>query len=149
MRQDCGTLGTEVIGVMATLTMQDRSSSGEVKPQDESVQKLLDESNCRSCHAMDHKVVGPSYIDVAKKYGAQPNSPEQLARSIREGGSGKWGNVAMPPHPDLSDAQLTEMVRWILSLNSGASDRPEQAKAKEYTYTVNGKTVTVDFPLFV
>jgi len=144
-----GIFGIALIGLMAILTLRAGLLSGGVKPQDDTLKKVFGDTDCQSCHTADRKVVGPSYIDVAKKYAAQPNAAEQLIRSIRQGSSGNWGNVSMPAHPDLKDAQLTEIVQWILALSNGASDRPQEAKAKEYTYTVNGKTLTVDFPLFV
>jgi cytochrome c len=115
----------------------------------ENVEKLLNDSDCRSCHSVDRKVVGPSYSEVAKKYAARADAAEQLARSIRQGGSGNWGDLRMPAHPDLMDAQLAEIVQWILSLKDTRPDPYQEAKAKEYTYTVNGKTVSVEFPVFV
>ncbi|PYS48381.1 MAG: cytochrome C [Acidobacteria bacterium] len=156
MNRICGILSLLVIWFMAIFTMQVASLSGEgsqagreQKSEIDNVPKLFDDSDCRSCHASDRKVVGPAYRDVAKKYAGQTNAAEELARSIRQGGSGNWGNLAMPPHPDLKDAQLAEMVQWILSLNNAEPDRPQEAKAKQYTYTVNGKTLRLDFPLFV
>ena len=106
-------------------------------------------SDCSSCHSADRKVVGPAYRDIAKKYATQSDAPEKLVRSIRQGGSGNWGNVPMTPHPDLKDDQLAEIVTWILSLKPADAATPQTA-AKQYKYTVaDGKTVTLDFPIFI
>ena len=113
------------------------------------VEKLLNDGDCHSCHSIDHKVVGPSYLDISKKYAGQATAVDQLTRSIRQGGSGNWGDLRMPAHPDLNDAQLAETVRWILALKDVTPGGSQEAKAKEYTYTVNGKKVTLNFPIFV
>ena len=117
------------------------------EPAQTNVEKLMSDSDCRSCHATDRKVVGPSYGEIAKRYAAQADANEKLAHNIRQGGSGNWGNVPMTPHPDLKDEQLSQIVTWILSLNDvGATPAQE---AKQYKYTLNdGKTVTLDFPVF-
>src|SRR5689334_19446955 len=99
--------------------------------------------------AADRKVVGPAYRDIAKKYATQSDASEKLARSIRQGGSGNWGNVAMTPHPDLKDDQLSEIVAWILSLKAADAATPATT-AKQYKYTLaDGKTVSLDFPIFI
>ena len=111
-------------------------------------EQLTKESDCFSCHAPDHVIVGPAYNAIAKKYAADPASASRLARRIREGGSGTWGSIRMPPHPDLKDAQTKEIVQWILSLKDVPAARA--ASVKPYAYALQGgKKVTLDFPLFV
>jgi cytochrome c len=111
-------------------------------------EQLTKGSDCFSCHAPDHVIVGPAYNAIAKKYAAQPDAASRLIRRIREGGSGTWGNVRMPPHPDLKDAQTKEIVAWILSLKDVPPARA--ANLKTYTYTLQGgRKVALDFPLFV
>jgi cytochrome c len=91
-------------------------------------QKLIQASDCSSCHAVDRQVVGPAYSEVAKRYNRQA-----------DGG--------MTPHPDLTEPQRTEMAKWILSQKDSAAS-PVQSKT--YTYTLkDGATVQLDFPLFV
>ncbi len=75
---------------------------------------LAQKHACTACHAVDKKVVGPSYADVAKKYAGQKDAAKTLAASIKAGGSGKWGPVPMPPQAQLSDADLTALATWIL-----------------------------------
>ena len=70
-------------------------------------EKLVNENDCSSCHAPDRVLVGPSYAAIAKRYAGQPSAVTNLSTRIREGGSGNWGDVAMTPHPDLTDAQAT------------------------------------------
>lgn len=75
--------------------------------------ELAEASGCLACHAVDTKVVGPSYAEVAQKYKGQ-NVAEKLAKKIREGGEGVWGDMAMPPMPDIKDDDIKKLVAWIL-----------------------------------
>jgi cytochrome c len=76
---------------------------------------LAKKNACMACHAADKKLVGPAYQDVAKKYSSQKDAAATLAKSIKAGGSGKWGPVPMPPQAALSDADATTLATWILS----------------------------------
>lgn len=76
---------------------------------------LAKKNACMACHAADKKLVGPAYQDVAKKYAGQKDAAATLAKSIKAGGSGKWGPVPMPPQAALSDADATTLATWILS----------------------------------
>jgi cytochrome c len=75
---------------------------------------LAQKNACTACHAVDKKIVGPSYQDVAKKYAGQKDAASALAASIRAGGAGKWGPVPMPAQPALSDADVQTLATWIL-----------------------------------
>jgi cytochrome c len=75
---------------------------------------LAQKNACTACHAVDKKLVGPSYQDVAKKYAGQKDAAATLAASIRQGGTGKWGPVPMPAQPALSDADVNTLASWIL-----------------------------------
>jgi cytochrome c len=72
--------------------------------------------NCLACHAVDHKVVGPAYKDVAKKYAGQKDAEAKLIEKVKKGGSGVWGNIPMPPNSAVPDADIKKLVEWILSL---------------------------------
>ncbi len=76
---------------------------------------LAKKNNCLACHAVDKKLVGPAYQDVAKKYIGQADAEANLAKSIKAGGSGKWGPVPMPPQVQLSDSDAKTLAAWILS----------------------------------
>lgn len=75
---------------------------------------LLAANGCMACHALDRKVVGPAFKDVAAKYRGKPEAPAQLAQSIRTGSAGKWGEVPMPPFSQLNDAELNALAAWVL-----------------------------------
>jgi len=79
-------------------------------------EQLFQKNDCSTCHAVDHKLVGPSYQDVAKKFAGQADAAQTLVDAIKKGHVGTWGQVPMPPHPNISDADLKEIVDWILSL---------------------------------
>lgn len=78
-------------------------------------QELAQKNACLACHAVDKKMVGPAYQEIAKKYGGQKGAEEMLARSIKAGGSGKWGPVPMPAQPALSEADAKTLAGWILT----------------------------------
>ncbi|MFT4016783.1 MAG: ThuA domain-containing protein [Agriterribacter sp.] len=72
--------------------------------------------DCKSCHKVDEKSIGPSFTDVAKKYVKDPKATDYLVGKIIKGGGGVWGEVSMAAHPDLSDPDAKQIVHWILSL---------------------------------
>lgn len=78
-------------------------------------QALAQKKNCMACHAVDKKVVGPAYKDVAKKYAGQ-NVEAKLSSKIKQGGSGVWGAIPMPANPQVSDAEAKQLAAWVLSL---------------------------------
>jgi cytochrome c len=77
---------------------------------------LIEQKDCKTCHKVDMKLVGPAYKDVAQKYEATDANIAMLVDKIIAGGSGHWGEVAMLPHPDLPKDDAKEMVKYILSL---------------------------------
>jgi cytochrome c551/c552 len=81
---------------------------------DDPVQKLLNAHACVGCHALDQRVVGPSFKEVATKYAGDARAAEKLAEKIRSGGQGAWGELPMPPNPGLSDAELQTLAGWVL-----------------------------------
>ncbi|MBY6063562.1 cytochrome C [Pseudidiomarina sediminum] len=81
----------------------------------EDAEALAKQHICTACHGIDQKIVGPAYTDVAAKYADKENALELVKASIKAGGSGKWGQAAMPPQAQLSDEQLTILAEWILS----------------------------------
>jgi cytochrome c len=75
---------------------------------------LAKKNNCLSCHAVDKKIVGPAYQDVAKKYAGQADAEATVAKNIKAGGSGKWGPIPMPPQAQLNDADAKTLAAWVL-----------------------------------
>jgi len=76
---------------------------------------LLAANGCNACHAVDKKIVGPACRDVASKYAGKPGALGQVKQSIRMGGAGKWGEVPMPPFPQLGEGELNALASWILA----------------------------------
>jgi cytochrome c len=77
---------------------------------------LAKAKNCMACHAVDKKLVGPAYKDVAKKYAGDAKAADMLAAKIQKGGSGVWGAVPMPANPQVNDAEAKKLAAWVLSL---------------------------------
>ena len=75
---------------------------------------LAKKNDCFGCHAAATKLVGPAYQEVAAKYAGQADAREVLVQSIRNGSVGKWGDIPMPPHPKLSEADAKRLATWIL-----------------------------------
>jgi cytochrome c len=83
---------------------------------DNDIKRLLSANGCSNCHSRSEQIVGPAFEDVARKYRNAPGARDALARKVRFGGTGVWGQVAMPPNPSISDADLREILDWIASL---------------------------------
>ena len=75
---------------------------------------LAASKNCMACHAVDKKLVGPAYKDVAKKYAGQAGAADKLAAKIMKGGSGVWGAIPMPANPQVNEAEAKKLAAWVL-----------------------------------
>ena len=112
--------------VVATLTVAapvavaapDSGVTPAAKPvvSDADALALAKKSNCLACHAIDKKVVGPAWKEVAAKYRGDATAEAHLINKIAVGGSGVWGSMAMPAHPKLSEAERTTLARFVLNL---------------------------------
>lgn len=76
---------------------------------------LAQKSGCVACHAIDHKVLGPAWMDVAKKYKGDKGAEAKLVAKVKKGGGGVWGAMPMPPQAT-SEADAKKLVKFILSL---------------------------------
>jgi cytochrome c len=76
---------------------------------------LAKAKNCLACHAVDKKLVGPAYNEVAKKYAGQADAVAKLTEKIQKGGSGVWGAVPMPPNPQVNADEAKKLAEWVLS----------------------------------
>jgi cytochrome c len=90
--------------------------AGYLAGQAQANEALARKNDCLGCHAVATKLVGPAYKDVAAKYAGQPDAQAALVQSIRNGSVGKWGELPMPAHPKLSDADAKKLAAWVLSL---------------------------------
>jgi len=77
---------------------------------------LMKKDGCAACHSVDKKIVGPAYQDVAAKYKGDAGAAAKLIKKVKEGGSGVWGPVPMPPNATTPDADIKNLVDWILTL---------------------------------
>jgi cytochrome c len=80
--------------------------------------------DCKTCHKTAEKSIGPSYVDVAKRYEKEPNAVEYLVNKMITGGAGVWGEVAMPAHPNLKETDAKQMVAWIQTLTNEGKQKP-------------------------
>ena len=79
-------------------------------------QELAQKKACMACHGIDKKIVGPAYLDVAKKYKGQKDAEAKLVQKIIKGGSGNWGTMPMPANGQVNEAEATQLVKWIMAL---------------------------------
>ena len=78
-------------------------------------QALATAKNCMACHAVDKKLVGPAYKEVAAKYAGQKDAVDKLAVKIMKGGSGVWGPVPMPANAQVNEAEAKQLAAWVLT----------------------------------
>jgi len=76
---------------------------------------MAQKKNCLACHAVDKKVIGPAYKDVAAKYAGQKDAADKLAQKILKGGSGVWGAVPMPANPQVNESEAKQLAAWVLT----------------------------------
>jgi cytochrome c len=79
-------------------------------------QALAQAKNCMSCHAVENKLVGPSYKDVATKYKGDKSAVDKMATKIIKGGAGVWGPVPMPANAQVNEAEAKKLAAWVLGL---------------------------------
>ena len=79
-------------------------------------EELAKKNACTACHAIDKKLVGPAYKEVAKKYAGDKGAEAKLVEKVKKGGSGVWGPVPMPPNAALKDEDAKTLVKWILAI---------------------------------
>lgn len=81
---------------------------------------LAKQKACLTCHAMQTKVIGPSFADIAAKYKTEKDADTKLAGKIRAGGSGVWGQIPMPPNAAVSEAEAKTLAKWVLTVAAAA-----------------------------
>jgi cytochrome c len=93
--------------------------AGEAFPamDDASANAAMTKAGCNACHALDKKLIGPSFQEIAKKYKGDAKAVTLLSEKVRKGGTGNWGQIPMPPNPPekISDTDLKSVVEWILT----------------------------------
>jgi|SRR5579862_4841097 len=101
-------IGAAALGLLSV------TSPARAATSDAAATQLLTKYNCQACHTVDKKLVGPAYKEVAAKYAGDASAPAKLQQKIKNGGSGVWGAVPMPPN-NVPDADLKTLVEWILA----------------------------------
>ena len=79
-------------------------------------EEMMKKDGCAACHAIDKKVIGPSYQDVAAKYQGDKGAEAKLIEKVTKGGSGVWGTIPMPPNAQVKQEDIKALVQWILTL---------------------------------
>ncbi len=104
-----------VRGVQTTPAKVAQASPSTERAAGDSAVTLANRSGCIACHGVSNRIVGPGFTEIAAKYRGQADANTRLAEKVRNGGSGAWGAVPMPPQPQLKDDDIKAMVSWILS----------------------------------
>ncbi len=92
---------------------------------------LIRKSDCLNCHASNRPLVGPSFVDIAKKYRDQPHELEKSVQRVIQGSSGVWGKVGMLPHAQHTPAEVQQMVQYVYSVNESSANASAQGFANE------------------
>jgi cytochrome c len=99
----------ERVQCIAALAVLLASASAQASPE------LARKHACMGCHAVDQKVVGPAFAEVGQRYAKTPAAVELLSKTIRSGSKGAWGDMPMPPQPQLSAEDAEALARWVMS----------------------------------
>ncbi len=92
-----------------------QAPAGQQVAQAKDMQAFAQQKGCFACHDINNKKVGPAFKEVAKRFAGQPNMEEELAKRIKNGGVGTWGQVPMPPQ-NVTEQEAKDLAKWILSL---------------------------------
>ncbi|WP_321573678.1 c-type cytochrome [Nitrogeniibacter aestuarii] len=102
-------------GVRGKVTGEQKEAAPAGESKAPSAESLVKEKGCMACHAVDKKLVGPAYTDVAKKYAGQADAEAVLTDKVKKGGAGVWGTIPMPPQAHVKDEEIQAIVGWILN----------------------------------
>lgn len=101
---------------------------------------LMSKSDCKACHGIDTRSVGPSYLDIAKRYEKDPKAVKKLGEKIIKGGGGVWGETAMAAHPQFNQLEAESMAAYILSLGKPIEFPPGPPLKSQYQFPVRLQT---------
>jgi cytochrome c len=91
------------------------ASAAVAAVDDSKAMQLATKYNCSACHSVDKKVVGPAFKDISKKYAGDASALDKLEHKVKNGSTGVWGAIPMPPN-NVPDADVKTLVQWVLSL---------------------------------
>ncbi len=92
-----------------------QAPAGQQVAQVKDMQAFAQQKGCFACHDINNKKVGPAFKEVAKKLAGKPNAEEEIARAIKNGNVGEWGQVPMPPQ-NVTEQEAKDLAKWVLSL---------------------------------
>lgn len=101
---------------VASAALLGMSGVASANDHGDDAQTLAKNSACMSCHGVDKKIVGPAYKEVAKKYAGDKEAKDKLVAKVRTGGKGVWGQIPMPPNPQVKKEDVEKIIDWVLSL---------------------------------
>jgi cytochrome c len=104
--------GTKVFYLLGLLFFY--TQCAQANPEDQKAFAIAKQNACLGCHAVNKKIVGPSFQSVAQKYKNDPNAQVFLKNKIAIGGAGSWGVVPMPANAKLTDTELSLLAAWVL-----------------------------------
>ena len=104
-----------VTGAAGTAGTAAKPAAAAAAAPDAGQLKLATQHACMACHGVSNKVVGPGFTDVAAKYRGDAGAEQRLMEKMRQGGAGNWGAVPMPPQAGVPEAELRQLVKWILA----------------------------------
>jgi len=104
---------------------------------------LTQSLDCKGCHKEAEKSIGPAFLQVAEKYGKDPNAMNYLSQKIIKGSKGVWGEVAMAPHSTLSQTDVQQIVTWVLSLGKKEAVKKSLPSSGSVTAATNQKPNSV------
>lgn len=105
--------GLVVVVAMGVVAIDAQAAEQAVSAAD--AMAIARSNACMGCHAVDRKLVGPSFQQVAEKYKGQPQASVLLEKKVKNGGAGVWGSIPMPSHPRMNDADIKTVVAWVLA----------------------------------
>lgn len=109
--------------VLTALTLALLTTAVHAATPDDAGLKLANENACMTCHAVDHKIIGPSFQAIAARFRNNPQAPAYLLDRLEHGSRGDWGRTFMPPFPQASRQALQQLVQWVLSQQGSNSGR--------------------------
>ena len=109
------TVTAAAVTALVTVAVDQRAFAADAPVSPADALSIARKNACMGCHAVDRKLVGPSFQQIAAKYKGDVKAPGRLETKVRDGGSGVWGMLPMPSHRSMDPADITKVVGWILA----------------------------------
>ncbi len=103
-----------IVGAFFSVTCLSLASAAQAADP-KAAEELAKKSGCMACHAMDKKLVGPAYKEIAAKYRGQKDAEAKLIGKVKNGGKGVWGEIPMPPNAQIKDEDIKTLVQWVVA----------------------------------